>query len=101
MSMIRKNGRKIVLPRAAMEQQWDLIIRHYAKADARKWKYLAMLALKENANWPLECIGHVFKHPKGHVSRCLKQVRRELNSKFSPQERLGLGSPHDDEQLAA
>jgi hypothetical protein len=101
MSMIRKNGRKVVLPRASMEQQWDLIIGHYAKADSRKWKYLAMLALKENAGWPLECIGHVFSHPKGHISRCLKQVKRELHSRFSPQERLGLGSVNDDEPLAA
>lgn len=101
MSMIRKNGRKVVLPRAGIEQQWDLIIRHYAKADARKWKYLAMLALKENAGWPLDCISSVFKHPKGHISRCLRRVKHELQTRFSPQERAGLGSLYDDEQLAA
>ena len=101
MSMIRPNGHKVMLPRGGLKQQWDLIIRDYAKADARKWKYLAMLALKENAGWPLECIGQVFKHPKGHVSRCLTRVNRDLHARFSPQERLGLGRPHDDEQIAA
>jgi hypothetical protein len=101
MSMIRKNGHKVVLPRGGNEQQWELIISHYAKADSRKWKYLAMLALKENAGWPLDCISSVFKHPKGHISRCLRQVKRELQARFSPQDRLGLGGAYDDEQLAA
>jgi hypothetical protein len=101
MSMIRKNGLKVVLPRATLEQQWELIIRHYAKANPRRWKYLAMLALKENAGWPLECIGVVFEHSKGHVSRCLARVKRELQARFSPHERAGLGGLYDDEQLAA
>jgi hypothetical protein len=101
MSMIRPNGNKVMLPRGVNKQQWDLITRHYAKTDARKWKYMAMLALKENAGWPLECIGLVFKHPKGHVSRCIARVKRELQIRFSPQERIGIGSPHDDEQVAA
>jgi hypothetical protein len=103
MSMIRPNGRRVLLPRANLEQQWDLIVRHYARSDARRWKYLAMLALRENAGWPLECIGHVFQHPKGHISRCLAQVKRDLQARFSPQERLGLGGHDeiDDEQVAA
>ena len=105
MSMIRPNGHKVVLPRAGVEQQWDLIITHYAQADVRRWKYLAMLALKENAGWPLDCIGNVFQHPKGHISRCLTVVKRELQRTFLPQDRVGLGSAEDelfdDEQLAA
>jgi len=98
--MIRTNGHKVILPRSGTEQQWDLIISHYAEADLRKWKYLAMLALKESAGWPLDCIGNVFEHPKGHISRCLAQVKHELRARFSAEERCGVADS-EDEPLAA
>ena len=102
MSMIRPNGRKVLLPRSGMQEQWELITHHYAKEDPRNWKYLAMLALKENAGWPLECIGNAFGHPKGHISRCLVVIKRELRSTFVPQDLFGIADPHEDEeQLAA
>ncbi|QDT52150.1 hypothetical protein Pan44_01590 [Caulifigura coniformis] len=100
MSMIRPNGQKVVLPRSGTEQQWDLIFIHYAKTDLQKWRYLAMLALKESAGWPLDGIGNVFDHPKGHISRCLAQVKRELRARFSAQERCGVAES-EDEFLAA
>ena len=41
-----------------------------------------MLALRENAGWPLEYIGTVFGHPKGHVTRCLARIKRDLRQGF-------------------
>ena len=41
-----------------------------------------MLALRENAGWPLERIGVVFGHPKGHVTRCLSKIKSELRQHF-------------------
>ena len=82
MSTARQNGTKIVLPRSGPDEFWRLIHEHYAGQDERKWKYLAMLALRENAGWPLEHIGTVFGHPKGHVTRCLSRIKQELRSRF-------------------
>jgi len=71
-----------VLPRTGPDHFWQLIHDHYAGEDHRKWKYLAMLALRENAGWPLEQIGNVFGHPKGHITRCLAGIKRELREHF-------------------
>jgi hypothetical protein len=81
-SIARQNGSKIVLPRTGPDEFWKLIHDHYAEEDPRKWKYLAMLALRENAGWPLERIGTVFGHPKGHVTRCLVKIKSELRQRF-------------------
>lgn len=82
MSVIRQDQTKIVLPRTGPDHFWELVHEHYARDDARKWKYLAMLALRENAGWPLERIGAVFGHPKGHVTRCLSRIKAELRQRF-------------------
>jgi len=82
MSVARPNGTKILLPRSGPDQFWQLIHDHFAGEDARKWKYLAMLALRENAGWPLDRIGNVFGHPKGHVTRCLARIKGELRQDF-------------------
>lgn len=82
MSVTRRNGTKIVLPRTGPDEFWKLIHDHFAEEDERKWKYLAMLALRENAGWPLERIGNVFGHPKGHVTRCLSKIKRDLRDQF-------------------
>jgi hypothetical protein len=81
-SITRQNGSKIVLPRTGPDDFWNLIHDHYAAEDPRKWKYLAMLAFRENAGWPLERIGVVFGHPKGHVTRCLEKIKSELRQRF-------------------
>lgn len=73
---------KVVLPRTDPDHFWKLIHKHYAKEDQQKWKVLAMLALRENSGWPLEEIGTLFGHSKGHVSRCLEKIKSELRSKF-------------------
>lgn len=82
MSIARQNGSKTVLPRTGPDHFWKLIHDHYAGEDQLKWKYLAMLALRENAGWPLEHIGTVFGHPKGHVTRCLTKIKHELRKNF-------------------
>lgn len=82
MSTMRQDETKIVLPRSGPDHFWRLIHDHYAREDQRKWKYLAMLALRENAGWPLDYIGQVFGHPKGHVTRCLSSIKRELRTRF-------------------
>ena len=82
MSVARPDGTKVLLPRSGPDEFWQLIHDHFAGDDARKWKYLAMLALRENAGWPLERIGNVFGHPKGHVTRCLTRIKRELRARF-------------------
>jgi len=96
-SVTTRNGAKIVLPRCGADQFWNLVHENYSQDDVRKWKYLAMLALRENAGWPLERIGQVFGHPKGHVTRCLANVKRELQIRFeaSP-EFLGFNDPEID-----
>jgi hypothetical protein len=75
-------GVKVILPRAGLDDMWQTIHVCYAGEDECKWKYLAMLALRENAGWPLERIGQVFGHRKGHVKRCVDQVVRELRERF-------------------
>ena len=82
MSVTRYNGTKILLPRSGADEFWNLIHVHFAGEDPRRWKYLAMLALRENAGWPLERIGQVFAHPKGHVTRCLASIKAELRARF-------------------
>jgi len=82
MSVTDERGHKIVLPRVGPDEFWSGVHRHFAEDDQRKWKYLAMLALRVNAEWPVECIGRAFGHPRGHVTRCLSQIRRELRGAF-------------------
>ena len=62
MSVILPHGEKVILSRTGADEFWNRIREHYAVEDPRKWKYLAMLALRENAGWPLECIGRAFGH---------------------------------------
>jgi len=81
-STVKFDGTKIVLPRTGADVFWKTVHEHYAGEDQRKCKYLAMLALRENAGWPLDKIGMVFGHPKGHVTRCLDRIKRDLREEF-------------------
>ena len=78
----RKTGVKVMLPRSGADSFWKLVNDHFAGADQRKWKYLAILALRENAGWPLDKIGNVFGHPKGHITRILSRIKEELRLTF-------------------
>ena len=82
MTTIRENCQKVLLPRLTGEDFWTVIHREYAQDDAKKWKVLAILALRENAGWPLEKIGFVFGHHKGHISRLLEKVKQDLRERF-------------------
>ncbi|MGD9856096.1 MAG: hypothetical protein AB7U20_14220 [Planctomycetaceae bacterium] len=82
MSVAKPDGTKVVLPRTGADEFWQTVHEHYAGDDHRVWKYLAMLALRENAGWPLDRIGDVFGHPKGHVTRCLTRIKCELRTRF-------------------
>lgn len=59
-----------------------------------------MLALRENAGWPLDRIGKVFGHPKGHVTRCLARIKQEMRVTFNAEPEF-LNSPDDDSLEAA
>jgi hypothetical protein len=84
MSVVNQGNLKVLLPRAGTDEFWRTVCESIDPADARKWKYLAMLALREAAGWPLEQIAFVFNHPTGHVSRCLRSITQELRTKFEP-----------------
>ena len=83
MSVVNSRNEKILLPRSGADGFWRTVMDHYAGEDTLRWKYLAMLALRENSGWPLDTIGLVFEHPRGHVSRCLRKVKAELCEQFS------------------
>jgi len=78
MSVVDKNGIKIVLPSPSFDGLWAKVQDEYAGDCDLRWRYLAMLALRENSGWSLERIGRVFHHSKGHVSRCLRSIRKDL-----------------------
>lgn len=79
MSVVNRREVKIILHRSGPTDFWMRLFRDFAgnhRQCGLRMKYLAMLALRENADWPLEEIGLVFNHPKGHVSRCLQRVKQ-------------------------
>ena len=101
MSCIRRNGAKTLLPRSGPDAFWSAVEEQFGQDDPRVWRYLAMLALRENTGWSLEQIGRAFGHPKGHVTRCLRRVEADLRERFAPPAEFwdGFGSP--DEVLEA
>lgn len=84
MSVMHQDGRKILLGRGGPDEFWSTIQKHYAHENPLTWKYLAMLALRENAGWPLEYICRVFDHDKGHITRCLHLIKRDIRTRFRP-----------------
>lgn len=82
MSVVRSDNTKIILPRTGPDLFWELVREHFAGESQLRWKYLAMLALRENAGWPLDVIGSVFGHPKGHITRCLRHIKRDMKACF-------------------
>jgi len=81
-STVNKTGSKVELPCSARDLFWQRIHDYYAGEDQRKWKYLAMLALRENAGWQLDHIGKAFDHRKGHVTRCLRKIKQDIRTQF-------------------
>ncbi|MEZ6066830.1 MAG: hypothetical protein R3B90_14250 [Planctomycetaceae bacterium] len=85
MSMMRRDGTKTVVDHTGPEVFWDAVEDHFTDND-RYWKLLAMLALRENAGWTVERIGKAFGHARGHVTRCLEQIKQELRLRFQEPE---------------
>lgn len=83
MSTVTQKNLKIVLPRCGADEFWQLIHRHYAGSNPLRWKQLAMLALREDAEWPIERIAFLFSHSKGHVVRSLENIKCEIREQFS------------------
>jgi len=82
MSIMGRDTIKIILPRSGPDAFWQAVIDHYAGDDDRKWTSLAMLALREDADWPLEFIARVFGCSKVHAARRLQRIKRELRKRF-------------------
>lgn len=82
MSIIDRSGNKVVLPRVGPDEFWAGVIEICPEDDPRRWRNLAMLALRENAGWPLDRIGIAFGHTKGHVARCVEKVKEELRERL-------------------
>lgn len=83
MTVVNRRYQKVPLPRASSQELWSRVEQHYARDDAQHWRYLAMFALREECGWSLDQIGLAFGHHKGHVLRCLRQIKGELQSRFS------------------
>ncbi len=81
MSIVNEENEKVLLPRVGPDEFWNRI-KTFAGKDKRKWKYLVMLALRENAGWPLSHIALAFQHQPGHVTRCLNRIKEELREYF-------------------
>lgn len=50
----------------------------WAGWDEIRWKNLAILELREIGGWTMEMIGLVFGHPKGHITRIVRDTKAEL-----------------------
>ena len=62
--------------------------RRPADIQTARWRGLAMLALRENAGWPVDRIARAFGYSRGHVSRCLRQVTAELRDSLGAEPSL-------------
>lgn len=82
MSVVDSRQVKVLLPRSGLDPFWQRLLAE-AAGDSLRRKYLAMLALRENSGWPLDAIGGVFEHPKGHVSRVIRRLKNELREALS------------------
>lgn len=82
MSTVDRDRVKVVLPRSGSDSFWATVHDHYAGDDPLLWKRLAMLALRENAGWPLDRIGEVFGHHKGHVQRSIEKTKSDMRARF-------------------
>lgn len=82
MSAMKVSGEKVELPRDSATSFWQEVERHYAADDHLRWKLLAILALRESCGWTIEQLGRATGHPRGHISRCLSKVKKELQQRF-------------------
>lgn len=83
MSVTDRRGTKVLLPRSGPDAFWDALDEEFQPQDDRQWRYLAMLALRENCAWPVERIGRAFGHNKGHITRCLERIKQDIRDRFN------------------
>jgi hypothetical protein len=83
MSVTNRKGTKVLLPRTGPDAFWDALDEEFSPQDDRRWRYLAMLALRENSGWPVERIGRAFGHNKGHITRCIERIKQEIRDRFN------------------
>lgn len=103
MSVVARDGTKRMLPRTGADAIWQALCDGYLDTGtdlerARRWRYLAMLALREHAGWPMACIGRAMGHPKGHVTRCLARIKSEIRERFELEPQMQPAEPHGDDQ---
>ena len=82
MSVMNHRGEKIVLAQGGIDQFWFDVLRYYGRHNDKRWRALAMLALRVNGRWPLECIARTFGLERRHVAIYLMRIRRDLRAQF-------------------
>jgi len=99
MSVVDQRNFKILLPRLDLPQIWRMLLDEYfgsTESDPVCRKRLAMLALHENAGWPMEEIGRLFNHDRGHVSRSLQAIKKQIRQRFHDPEAIPREDVHKD-----
>lgn len=82
MTTVDHNGFKVILARFGDDVFWSEVADKYADQRPDRWRNLAILALRENAGWPLDRISMSFGISCGQLSRVLSKVKSELRERF-------------------
>ncbi len=82
MSVINRNGLKVILGKDGMSEIWRQLQKDYLSRKPYRQRWMAMFCLREMCGWTIESISFVVGQPKGHVSRCLKRIKEELVEQF-------------------
>jgi hypothetical protein len=80
MSVMNRRGFKVILPRAPDEFWQDPDDR--LPQDIESWRRFAMLALCEDARWPVGRVARLFGRPPGVVLDCLDRARSDLRRRL-------------------
>lgn len=68
-----------------LAQKFRRYMIRWAGVDELRWKALCILCLREVNGWTMEMIGLVFGHPKGHVTRVVRDTMADLSAGFLKQ----------------
>lgn len=85
MSAIRATGERAELPRAAPASPLITTLRQFAGRDARRWRFVAALVLREAHGLQLGEIGQAIGRSPGQVSRGLRRVVERLREEPRPE----------------
>lgn len=78
MSIMDEDGVKRILTRNGPDDFWKFVLQNYVEPGGPRKKHVAMLALRECADWPVRHIAEVFGHRTHHVKKCLASIRRRI-----------------------